>query len=188
MGFLDFLTGKTNCPKCGTPGATKEGNQVRCLNPTCEWFDQGLLREAFGGPGLPAGADFAASRPPGAPQEMPPRETRIPTSAVGAAPGPTITIRYRNFRGQDLTFTADAASARQKKNHISVKAVPTGQRVTLARARIQNWREFEDSLPQRVAPGQEWPTPRERQVLAYHKKYGTTSPLYEQIRAKYPDW
>ena len=33
-----------------------------------------------------------------------------------------------------------------------------------------------------------WPTPRERQVLAYHKKYGTTSPLYEKIRAKYPDW
>jgi len=59
---------------------------------------------------------------------------------------------------------------------------------TLARARIQDWREFEDSLSQRVAPGQEWPTPRERQVLAYHKKYGTTSPLYEKIRAKYPDW
>ena len=182
MGFLDFLTGKTNCPKCGTPGATKEGNQIRCLNPTCEWFDQGLVREAFGG----AGAQ--ASPPPGAPQEVSPPHSRTRAADPAAGPGPTITIRYRNFRGQNLTFTADAASARQKKNHLSIKAVSTGQRVTLARARIQNWREFEESLPQRVAPGQEWPTPRERQVLAYHKKYGTTSPLYEEIRAKYPDW
>ena len=179
MGFLDFLTGKTNCPKCGTPGAKQEGNQVRCLNPTCEWFDQGLLRGLGGGKTAP-GATPPAGPVTGAPSPAP--------TGGGLAPGATITIRYRNFRGQDLTFTADAASARQKKNHISIKAVPTGQRVTLARARIQNWREFEDSLPQRVAPGQEWPTPRERQVLAYHKKYGTTSPLYEEIRAKYPDW
>lgn len=188
MGFLDFLTGKTNCPKCGTPGAKQDGNQIRCLNPTCEWFDQGWLRESFGGAGLPAGAGQQASPPPGAPERETVRQTQIPTALISAAPGRTITIRYRNFRGQDLTFTADAASARQKENHISIKAVPTGQRVTLARARIQNWREFEDSLSQRVAPGQEWPTPRERQVLGYHKKHGTTSPLYEQIRAKYPDW
>jgi len=32
------------------------------------------------------------------------------------------------------------------------------------------------------------PTARERQVLAYHKKYKTTFPLYEKIRAKYPNW
>jgi hypothetical protein len=25
-------------------------------------------------------------------------------------------------------------------------------------------------------------------VLGYHKKHKTTSPLYEKIRAKYPDW
>ncbi|MFB3921474.1 MAG: hypothetical protein ACE145_07110 [Terriglobia bacterium] len=59
--------------------------------------------------------------------------------------------------------------------------------MTLARARIQNWNEFADSLAQRLAPGQEWPTARERQVLAYHK-YGTTSPLYEEVRARCPDW
>ena len=45
---------------------------------------------------------------------------------------------------------------------------------------------MEESLPQRVAPWQASPMPRERQVLAYHKKYKTTSPLYETIRAKYP--
>ena len=32
------------------------------------------------------------------------------------------------------------------------------------------------------------PTARERQVLAFHKNYKSTSPLYERIRAKYPYW
>jgi len=32
------------------------------------------------------------------------------------------------------------------------------------------------------------PTARERQVLGFHKKHKSTSPLYEEIRAKYPDW
>jgi hypothetical protein len=41
---------------------------------------------------------------------------------------------------------------------------------------------------ERVEPGQNWPTPREHQVLSYHKKHRTTSPLYEKIRAKYPNW
>jgi hypothetical protein len=39
-----------------------------------------------------------------------------------------------------------------------------------------------------VAPGQAMPSQLERQVLGYHKKYKTTSPLYQQIRAKYPHW
>ena len=48
--------------------------------------------------------------------------------------------------------------------------------------------EVEARCAQRVAPGQDWPTPRERQVLNYHRKHKTTSPLYERIRAKYPTW
>lgn len=177
MGFLDFLTGKNKCPRCGTPGATIEGSQVRCLNPTCEWFDQSLLRGLSGG---------QTQAPPPASPVM--RGTASGSVAAGLGSGRTVTIRYRNFRGQDLTFTADAESGRRKKNHISVRVLPTGQRVTLSRARIQNLRELDENLPQRVAPGQQWPTPRERQVLGYHKKHGTTSPLYEKVRAKYPDW
>jgi hypothetical protein len=180
MGFLDFLTGTTNCPKCGTPGAKKEGNQVRCLNPTCEWFDQGLLQGMFGGPS-------PGATPPASGQNAGDFRSHNNVASAGNVAG-SVTIRYRNFRGQDLTFVADPKSVVQKKNHVSVKALPTGQRVTLARARIQNLRELEAVVPQRVAPGQEWPTPRERQVLGYHMKYGTTSPLYEKIRAKYPNW
>jgi hypothetical protein len=102
--------------------------------------------------------------------------------------GRTVSISYRNFKGEVKTFNADPDSAARKKNHWSVKIQPKGARVVLSRDRIQNLREVEDALPQRVAHGQAWPTTRERQVLGYHKKYKSTSPLYETIRAKYPNW
>jgi hypothetical protein len=82
----------------------------------------------------------------------------------------------------------DPASAMRKKNHWSVRTSPSGYYFALSRDRIQNLAAVEAALPQRVAPGQALPTARERQVLAYHKKYKSTSPLYEQIRAKYPNW
>jgi hypothetical protein len=41
---------------------------------------------------------------------------------------------------------------------------------------------------QKGEPSQDWPSPREAQVLGYHKKHGTSSPLYQKVRAKYPNW
>jgi hypothetical protein len=99
-----------------------------------------------------------------------------------------VAIQYRNFQGQNKTFYADARSLHREKNHIAAKVAPKGKQITLSRDRIQNLQEVESQMPQRVAAGQNWPTPRERQVLNYHKKHGTTSPLYEKIRAKYPNW
>ena len=103
-------------------------------------------------------------------------------------PSRTIAIRYTNHQGHVKTFTADADSARREKNHIKVRVAPQGKVITLSRERIQNLSEVEAAFPQRVDPGQPWPTPRERQVLSYHSKRGSTSPLYERIRAKYPRW
>ena len=48
--------------------------------------------------------------------------------------------------------------------------------------------EVEEALPQISEGARSGPTAHERQVLAYHKKYKSSSPLYERIRAKYPDW
>jgi hypothetical protein len=104
------------------------------------------------------------------------------------APQKPIEIRYRNFRNEEKTFTSDATTIERKGNHLSVQVAPKGIRIALSRSRVLNLSEVEASFPQRVAPDQSWPTPRERQVLNYHKKYGTTSPLYEKIRAKYPNW
>ncbi len=85
-------------------------------------------------------------------------------------------------------FNADADTGKRSKKHVSVCVAPKGIRIALARERILNWKEVDEALPQRVEPGQALPGPRERQVLGYHKKYKTTSPLYEKIRAKYPNW
>ena len=99
-----------------------------------------------------------------------------------------IIIRYRNFAGQDRTFVAEMDSLVRKRNHLVGRVEPTGKKIALSRDRIQNLEEVESGLKSKIAPGQEWPTGREAQVLGYHKKHGTSSPLYEKIRAKYPNW
>lgn len=165
MAILDFLSGKIKCPNCGTEGAHKSGEGYRCPNPRCQWFDASLA---------PGGAPHQVMTPGG--------------TTVEFSSGQTITISYRNFKGEVKTFNADPESAVRMKNHWSVKVQPKGARIVLSRDRIQNLNEVEDAFPKRVAPGQAWPTPRERQVLGYHKKYKSTSPLYEKIRAKYPNW
>jgi hypothetical protein len=157
---------KLQCPSCGTIGAQKTPDgQIRCKNPACPYFDPslrqgGTLRRS--GTSLRTEGSFKATRP--------------------------VTIRYRNFAGQDRTFVAEADSLDRKGNHLVGKVEPTGRKIALSRDRIQNLEEVESRSTSRVAPGQPWPTPRERQVLAYHKKHGTSSPLFEKIRAKYPDW
>jgi hypothetical protein len=168
MSLLDFLTGKIRCPNCGASGAKESGGQILCPNPACAYYDRS--REKGGQP-----------RP--APQRATMDEAA--RSFVAARP---VTLRYRNFRGEEQTFTVDGESGVQKKNFLSLKVAPSGQRIAFLRERIQNLREIEGAIPERVAPGQAWPSARERQVLSYHKKYKTTSPLYEKIRAKYPDW
>jgi hypothetical protein len=167
MGFLDFLTGKSECPRCGTQGAHSSGGDIRCPNPHCAYYDPKL-----GGSVAPA---------PYQPQAVP--------AALGSLAGArTITIQYVNYQGQQKVFTGDADSAARGKNHITLRVAPSGHRIVLARGRIQNLSDVEASFPQRVAPGQDWPTPCERQILSYHKKHRTTSARYEEIRLKYPNW
>jgi hypothetical protein len=172
MGLLDFLIGvfrggsKVQCPSCGTQGAQKSHDGlIHCKNPVCPYFDaslgtSGTLRKA--GSTVPTRGDFRPQHP--------------------------LSIRYRNFAGQERTFIIERESVVRKNNHLVGRVVPTGHKITLSRDRIQNLSEVEEALPQRVSPGQTWPTPRERQILGYHKKHGTSSARYEQIRAKYPKW
>ena len=169
MGLLDFLLSlfsggnKIQCPSCGTAGARKGSDgTIRCKNPSCPYFDANMLR----------GRD---------------RPTRLVTEG-SYQPAHPVTIRYKNFQGVDRTFSAEQESLVRKGNHIVGQVSPTGRKIALSRDRIQNLSEVESAFPQQVAPDQQWPTPRERQVLNYHKKYGSTSPLFEKIRAKYPKW
>ena len=187
MSWRDLFSSKLKCPNCGREGAQKAGSGYKCPNPHCKWYDAALDPGSSG------------------------NQVMTPSGAVpGPAPSGSVQIRYRNFKGESKTFNVDPSSAVRKKNHWVIKASPGDPRtlslrnpqtgepmgaksirssaITLSRDRIENLDEFEAAMPQRVAPGQEWPSARERQVLNYHKKYKTSSPLYEQIRAKYPNW
>jgi hypothetical protein len=188
MGFFksmkDLFSGE-NCPACGMPGARKSGSEIHCLNPVCQNFNP-----SFGSNPVPQPPQEQAQQPL---QQTQPEKgwSPSPDSTPGTtanSPASSIAIQYRNFQGQNKTFYADARSLHREKNHIFAKVAPKGQQITLSRDRIQNLQEVERQIPQRVEHGQEWPNKRERQVLNYHKKYGTTSPLYEKIRAKYPKW
>lgn len=78
---------------------------------------------------------------------------------------------------------------RRTRNHIIARVAPTGENISLPRDRIQNLPEVEEAVPHiSEAVIQSRPTARERRVLAFHKNHKSTSPLYEQLRAKYPDW
>ena len=96
-------------------------------------------------------------------------------------------IRYRNFQGKEKTFNAEKASLRRKRNHILARVVPTGEEIALSRDRILNLSEVESAVPP-LRETAAAPQGRDLQVLNYHKKHGTMSQLYEQIRAKYPNW
>ena len=177
MGFLDFLKGekKLQCPNCGADGAkqSKDGT-VRCPNRSCPYFDRSLDSSAA------PSANWAPVSQPASGQQ---------SSKGSFVPARPITIRYRNFQNQEKAFTADADGMVRKRNHLVATVAPQGRKITLSRDRIQNLGEVESALPQQpVKSGQSWPSPRECQVLGYHKKHGTSSPLYQKIRAKYPDW
>lgn len=178
MGFLGSLLSSLmggKCPICGTPGARIEGSQVHCPNPFCSNFDASMKQSQPGTPPQPSQPGPMQGQPSG--------------WHSGGSAGPTVAIQYKNFEGQTKTFTAEVASLYRKSDHIMARVAPKSQLISLSRKRIQNLEEVESRLPlKRVAPGQEWPTPKERQVMGYHKKNGTTSPLYEKIRAKYPNW
>ena len=187
MGFLNALKnilGGEKCPACGTPGARKSGSEIRCLNPVCQYFKPSFAH----GAGPPQPPQQAQQPPQGHPSGWSSTPSAAGSSQSGSGPAGSVTIQYKNFQGQNKTFHADARSLHREKNHIRATVAPKNQQISLSRDRIQNLQEVERQMPQRVDPGQEWPNKKERQVLSYHKKHGTTSPLYEKIRAKYPRW
>lgn len=183
MGFLgslfNKLTGGIKCPACGMPGAQQEGNRIRCLNPLCQNFDA-----ARGGQTQPPSPQPPASQPQS-------YSSSPSSSAQGFSSRPaggTVNIWYRNYKGESKNFVAEANSLKRKHNHIIAKVAPKGKVITLARDRIQNMHDIDPLLPARDRSDAPQPTGRERQVLGYHKKHGTTSPLYEKIKTKYPNW
>ena len=161
MGLFDFFKKTVVCSLCRTDGAEKTFTVVRCRNPQCPRFDNKL----------PPAISIPARKP-----------LAPPSGTFDAGPGKAI-LHYRNFQGLDRDYTVDKRSVHKINNHISVRAEPTGERIAFDRRFIANMSEVETWVEEKLPE----PNARERQVLGYHKKYGTTSPLYEEIRKKYPD-
>lgn len=163
------------------------------LGPSRLWGEMGLFEFLFGKKKCPQcgaqGARISENR-----VRCPNPSCRHFDGTIGRrarrsdySPTSALTINYRNFQGLEKTFTASRETLRRKGNHIIARVAPTGENIALLRDRIQNLAEVEDALPQPVE-ARTGPTARERQVLGYHKKHKSTSPLHKSIRAKYPDW
>lgn len=177
MGFLDYLIrwlsggrsilgSSVQCPSCGEADARKtDDGIIHCQNAACPYFDIGLLTKT----------------------PLQRQLSTVPTRG-NFRPEYPVSIRYINYVGQTRDFSAELGSIYRKKNHLVARVAPTGKKITLSRNPIPNLAEVEAVMPKRVEPGQDWPTRVERQILLYHKRHGTTSPRYEQVRAKYPNW
>ena len=166
MGPKQWFARETVCPACGHGGARASLGGAACLNPACKHYSSAYEDECR------RRAMEAAGKG---------RERPIPDGDFDPGPQP-VEIRYRNQHGVTRTFTGQRASLRPAGAHISVLLAPTGRRVAFARKRILNLPEVEAALGENPV----WKlSPRERQVVLYHRKRGSTSPLYESIRQKH---
>ncbi|HUJ39311.1 MAG TPA: hypothetical protein VLW54_02095 [Candidatus Acidoferrales bacterium] len=97
-----------------------------------------------------------------------------------------VEVHYRNSRGEEGRFEGDARTLRESGEHISLRLAPTGKRVAFAKKWVQNLSEVtghtDSALREPV------PSSNESRVLRYHKRRGSTSPLYESLRQKYPNF
>ena len=180
MGLFDVFSSWVKCPACGGTGA-KKGllGGVRCPNRSCNNFDTNLMHEVEQ-PGYnrhagQEGKAFHINPRTGEPVYKDPPQGEF-------NPGDyAMEIRYDNQQGEYKVFISDQRSVRGFNKHVSAQVVPTGTRITLRRDRIQNLDEIEAAIDQN-------PQGKERRILKHHLRKGSTSELFEQLRAKYPNW
>jgi hypothetical protein len=167
MGQLEDAV---KCPECGTWGARKSWFKVKCVNPNCRRFD-----------GERAAA-FEQNRIVGrSADEVYPHLKDMEGKADPSEYG--LKIRYRNFRGDEIVYAADAQSGYQEGQHVVFRLAPTGSRVTFHLERIQNRGEVEAVVGKNPQP-----TRNERRTIRRHVQAGTTSKKFKELRAKYPDY
>jgi hypothetical protein len=95
----------------------------------------------------------------------------------------SLRIRYKNFRGDEMIYSANPSSGYIKNEHLVIRVAPTGRRITFRLSAIQNRSDVESQLPKGPLPN-----PQERSILNYYLRNGTTSRLFKQIREKYLDY
>lgn len=166
MGQFDDAV---KCPECGTWGAKKSFFKVKCVNPGCSKYDAeraaAWQQSRAGMAGKNAGEVFTHLKGKTDPNDY------------------TLRVRYQNFRGDELVYAAHPGTLYQTGEHVVMRLAPTGKRVTFRLSKIQNRGEVETILRENPQP-----EGRERRVLRYHLRRGTTSKLFEELRQKYPNF
>jgi hypothetical protein len=114
------------------------------------------------------------------PKYKPPKAPLSGNYSPGAG---SLEIRYKNFLGERKTFVGNYRSAYISGNHVVIRVVPTGKRISLNLDNIEN----RDEVQPQVASNP-WPNANERRILHYHLKRGSTSERFEEIRSKYPHY
>jgi hypothetical protein len=159
--FDDAVT----CPKCGTWGAKKSLWKVKCTNPACTKYDSEYAEA------------FRQSRVAGKPASE-----VYPHLKGKADPNDySLRIRYQNFRGNEIIYSADPGTIYQRGEFVVVRLAPTGKRVAFRLSKIQNRSDVEPILKETPQP-----SGNERRILHYHSRRGTSSPAFEKLRQKYP--
>ena len=116
----------TICPICRQKGAKQTLGLIKCPNPHCAKYDSRLIP--------PSGVIVSQRR-------------EIKSVSGNFDPGPnTITIRYRNYLGEDRTYEADRKTLETKGEHITARVVPTGERIAFNKRFIANLKEIEDYI------------------------------------------
>jgi hypothetical protein len=92
-------------------------------------------------------------------------------------------IQYRIFQENELIYSADPGSAYQRGEFVVVRLAPTGKRVTFKLAKIQNRNDVESVLRENPQP-----SANERRTLRYHSRRGSSSPAFDRLRQKYPNF
>jgi len=165
VGILDFLGKYCSCKACGQPRAWSVLGKIKCQNASCVHFDR----------------DFANRERSTLEARRTESERSRPREGNFDAGENNIDVRYTNYLGVEGTYTGDRRTIWRTNEHISLRLCPTGKRVSFARGRVLNLSDVESWT-------QATPTAREKQILNYHKKKGTASALFDQIRKKYPDY
>ncbi|HXA82842.1 MAG TPA: hypothetical protein VNY56_07030 [Methylomirabilota bacterium] len=170
MGFFDSWGSLVACPVCGTRRASKFLWKIKCRNPNCRNFDTEYA----------AKADLAIIRNKNAAEVFSHLKGTF-TPGVGS-----IRIRYENFRGDHLNYIADAKDAYRAGEFVVMRVAPTGRRIAFRLSSIQNRGELEASLASQDTKN--IPNVRERRILDFHLRRGTSSQLFREVREKYPEY
>lgn len=106
------------------------------------------------------------------------RRHRVPTGNFN--PGPNaIQVQYTNYEGEKKTYTGDRTTVRKRNNHISLVLAPAGKRCAFEISRVSNMAALTPFIAADDAL-----SAADRQVLAYHRKRGSTSPRFQEVLRK----